>query len=901
MLIFSASTFLLFTACQPSTIKLDEDAVGPGVDPVVPAAEGEARAGLVVEDGEAALFGGVNAEGAAGDVKIYNHLVQFVIQGAYDSHGLIHTGGGVIDADLVRPDGALGRDTVEDLFLGFGMSRLFRADEVAIVADGSDGGAAVVCARGTDVPWEYLQGLLEMDEPVVPELNLDIVTTYELPPDSHTLTVTSVLTNVGDEDIVFSPQDGVFMSGEELLPWAPGRGFEGPDSGALEVVGFVGRRGEAALTLWPAEGEYVLSVLSELAAGLGVFIADLPSQELGPGDSVSLSRHITVAPDVSRARAERWETLGEPLGGVSGTVTDAGGPVAGARVHFVDGDDEVGVFAMTGPDGAYEARLPPGEWTAYAVGYGEDEVVALPEGAGRYGPFTAASINGAQLDVLRGDASAPDLDFAVGREAPPPQGVTVSADGASQLDFEMALPGAVRVSITDTDGAPLPAVLELRWADGAHPPTTIPDTLREALNVPSGSRAAWAWTGTGSVEIPALPGSYSVWGGHSWRHDQDSVEGVEVVAGEVAEVALSIDEIVPRDGWLAVDPHLHGAPSFDGALPMEDRLIACAATGVDLPIPTDHDAQGDYRELMDALGFSDRMTIIPGVEVSTLLRGHFNMYPIEPEPLSLPNGGAPRWWDIPEDTEQLFEWMRDSAPEDALVQVNHPRSPGMFALAGYDPELGEADNPESWSWDFDAFELWNGGVDGLEDVREDWFSFLNAGRVRIPTGVSDSHYRYIPCGMGHTDLYLDTTDPAGVSVDAVRDALVAGHVVVASGVTLRAALSTGGETALPGDTIGGGSATLSARVLSPEWVIPTTLRVYRNGELLIEEALPAESEGGVWFDGWWTVEAGADAWFAVEVVGETSQGSAWRDALPYAMTNAFFLDVDGGGWSAPGL
>ena len=61
------------------------------------------------------------------------------------------------------------------------------------------------------------------------------------------------------------------------------------------------------------------------------------------------------------------------------------------------------------------------------------------------------------------------------------------------------------------------------------------------------------------------------------------------------------------------------------------------------------------------------------------------------------------------------------------------------------------------------------------------------------------------------------------------------------------------------------------------------------------------SSSGVWFDDDLTFTTDTDAWFVVEVVGEVSQGSAWRDALPYAATNAFFLDVDGGGWTAPGL
>jgi hypothetical protein len=126
-------------------------------------------------------------------------------------------------------------------------------------------------------------------------------------------------------------------------------------------------------------------------------------------------------------------------------------------------------------------------------------------------------------------------------------------------------------------------------------------------------------------------------------------------------------------------------------------------------------------------------------------------------------------------------------------------------------------------------------------------------------------------------------------------------VVVGGGTTLRATIDAGDGSALPGDTVVGASATLAAQVLAPAWISPGTLRVYRNGEVIQEHELLGAPEDGVWFDGSWTVEADADAWFVVEVEGSEPMGPAWRNHPPYAMTNAFFLDVDGGGWVAPGL
>lgn len=875
-----------------------EDPASPGVDPVVSAAPGEARAGWIAPGaGEAALFGGVTAEGRAGDVKLYNHRVQVVIQGPYEGSGYIDSGGGIIDLDLVRDDGVLGRDLVEDLFLAFGFARLFHATSVEIVADGSDGGPAIVRSRGTDVPWKFIQGLFERASPVVDDLHLDVVTTYELAPDAYALSITTTLTNTGDAPVTFTPQAGSFASGEDLVPWAPGAGFEGPSSGALDAAIFTGRQGEATFSTW-AGGGLTLSGFAALAGDLGIFLADHPDVTLAPGESTSLSKTLVIAPDTATAEALRRAPLGETLATASGRVHTGDVGVPGVRVHLVDADGKVAGFATTDATGAWSAELPPGEWTAYAVAQADNELLPLPSGAGRYGPFTAATVNQRQLDVLAGALDAPQLAYATGRATPAPTPFSLPVGGA-EVDLEIAAAGQLHVELVDGSGAPLPGVLDLSWADGAPPASEVPEALRSALGLPSGSRAAWAWTANGALDVDLQPGTYDVSAGHSWRFGRASKSDVVVAAGEITNVNLVLDEVVQRDGWLSLDPHLHASPSFDGALPMEDRLVTCAATGVDLPVTTDHDAIADYRQLATALGLDGRLRVLPGTEVTTLMRGHFNLYPLDPAPLASPNGGAEPWWNTPADTQDLFDRMRLIAGPDAIIQVNHPRTPGMFAFARFDPATASPEKPDYWSWDFQTFELLNGGVHDLDALRADWFAMLDAGHIRVPTGASDSHYRYIPCGLARTDVYLDANTVADVTVEQVRDALKAGHVVVASGTTLRATVTGNGAPALPGDKLSGSTITVHATVRSPDWIQPGTLRIYTGGAVAVEEALPAEAVDGLWLEKSWTLDVPADTWVVVEVVGTASQGATWRDALPYAATNAFFVDVAADGWTPP--
>lgn len=857
-----------------------------GQDPSVLAAAGEARAGVVREGeaGEAALFGGVTAEGRAGDIKLYNSIIQVVIQGGYEGHGYIDGGGAIIDVDLVRQD-SLGRDLVEDIFLGFGFARLFHADSVVVVADGSDGGAAIVRATGTDVPWKFMQGLFEYDDPTVPDLGLSVETTYTLEPDSHVVDIRSSLTNDGDETVSFVAQAGSFSSGEDLLPWAPGIGFQDLETGPMEAALFTGKQGEATWSSWSSDG-LSISILAALTAELGIFVADYDEVTLAPGESTVLSRSLAVAADTATAEALRREQAGEDLALVSGTVTEGGAGVAGLRVHLV-GEDGVAGFAMSQADGSWSARLPAGSWTAYAVADADTEQVQHPAAAGRFGPFAATTVNEAHLQVLRGDAQALPLPYATGRATPEPVAFDLDSGGAT-VDLAVPPASSLQITLVDDGGQPVPGVIDLRWADGAPPAGNVPDELRDALNIDTGGRAFWGWTSTGTMDLPALPGDYAISAGYSWRHGMDSAT-LTVAEGEAATVTLTLDEVIPRDGWLALDPHLHGSPSFDGALPMEDRLITCAATGVELPVMTDHDAVVDYRDLAAALGLDGRMHVVPGTEVTPLRRGHFNIYPLDPQPLAANNGGAVDWWNTPDDTAELFERMRVLAGDDGLIQINHPRTPGMFDFAGFDTQTATPAKDDYWSWDFETFELLNGGVSDLEDLREDWFSLLDFGLIRTPTGASDTHYRYIPCGMARTDLYVGTSDPAEVTDDMIRDALLAGHVVVASGTTLRASV----DGAMPGDTVTGGRVTVTTTVQAPAWIEPGTLRIYRGGEVVVEET------EGPWTDATWTIDADADTWIVVEVDGDTPQGDIWRNAEPYAATNAFFVDVAGDGWEAP--
>jgi len=875
---------------------------GIGVDPTVRAAPGEVRGGILPADPAdfaAAAWGGITAEARPGDLVLYNDRVRFAIR-REAGHGYVGVAGALIDADIVRPEGQLGRDTLEEAFLAFGIGALAGADTVELVADGSDGQPAVVRVTGRDERWRFVEGVVEADDPLTPPLDIDVVTEYVLAADSNALLVRTTLSNPNDDDVRANALDGLIAAQEDLDPYGSG---EGLSPGALDepaAIGTVGRNGEATMLLYRADGPLNRFGANDLLSSSGIELIAHGWQDIPAGQQVVLERYRAIGADPAEVEASRMAAQGITTGLLSGTVTSGGAPVEGARVHLVqDGATPVFQgFAVSHADGTYSLRAPPGDYSAVVTGTGPDEIVDLPDGAGRYAPFTQPLVNARQLAALRGDTTPSPLRQARGHGESPPMAVTLPEGGAT-ADLDLPPAGTLRLQITDGDGAALPGYVEVTHAGGA-PTSPIDDAWRAGLGLPARTGSALrAWTGDGDITLPLAPGEYSVTVSASPRHTRASVQGITVTAAGVTE-SVTLTEVLARDGWLAMDSHLHAAPSTDGTLPMEDRLIACAAAGVELPVTTDHDRMVPYGPLVPALGLEGRLRVIDGVEVSPVLRGHFNLFPATGLGPSVINGGAPAWWQPFDDTDALFARIREAAPDDALLQINHGReSSGMMSAASYEPSTGEPFRPDFWSWGFDLVEIVNSRSVGYwEETSEDWFSWLNIGQRRIPVGVSDSHGRTSPCGYGRTDVFLDTTVPSEVTPEALAAAIRAGHVVVSGGVTLRVSNATG---ELPGDTVTAAGVDLQITVSGPDHIRPDVVRVLRNGEVVMEQAITGESTDGIWWTGSFQDSPDVDSWYAVEVEGTQAIGGAYGGAVAYALANAVFLDRAGDGWTPPGL
>lgn len=860
---FAVVTLLACAACPNDEAADSATTTAPDLTEALSATE--VRAGIVTDT--RALFGGISAEGAPGDIKLYNDRVQFVIEAVGDSSYYVDYGGNLIDADLVRPTGVPGRDMIDELAPMLSLGRVCDATSVAVIDDGASG-VAHVRVSGPAAPMRLITGALENPD-VVPDYDLTMVTDYVLKPGEWSVEVTTSFTNNDARDFVATIGLFGIYAQEIAEPWHPRTGFADSDGDAVAMEAMVATHNEGVLAIMAGSGELVPSAIGDLISGIaaGATAFDLP-QTVAPGASLSWVARVGVAPDLATLETERLTREGKAPISISGTVTSAGSAVSGARVHGLDASGAPLTMAVTDAEGSF--TLPGtgvSQWVA--SGRGTAIEVDIPEGHGNISPYDRGPDE--VLNTLTEGATP--IPFARG------YGLGEVAAIAS-ANLTLSAPGTLAVSVAD--GGPATVLVDFATAD----PVSADERLVPGR--PSG-HAALAFVRDGAMDILLEPGDYRVTVHRGVRNEVD-VQTVTVAAGERTAIEATIVSAYSLDGILTIDPHQHASPSGDGSIPVEDRLLVNAAAGVEIHVGTDHDHIVDYQPTLDALGLQAWLKTVGAVEVSPVLRGHFNAYPATRD--GRPNGGAPRWWQRVETTAELFAWIRESIGDDGVLQANHPISgSGLFSAADYSTTAGTIGNPDHWDTDFDAMELLNSG--SYQDFFPYYVDLTARGKLITPVGVSDSHsWTGGQPGLNLTFLNTGTT-LAAFDSDVLKTAMASRQTVVSFGPFIDAKLN--GEWA-PGRIVNPG--VLDVRVLAPTWIPVQYASLWRDGVEVQRSTCTGEPP--VWCEAEWPLDGDADAsWVVVAGSTDSPLTAVWPGALAWGAASAILTDADGNGWSAP--
>jgi len=448
--------------------------------------------------------------------------------------------------------------------------------------------------------------------------------------------------------------------------------------------------------------------------------------------------------------------------------------------------------------------------------------------------------------------------------------------------------GRVEVTVRDRDGAPLP--VRLSFADAAGKPVDLYYADARSTAVRPG--VAYTRDGKALLELP--PGRVTVWAGRGmeWSVAQATVE---IAKGGLARVELAIEREVDTTGWIACDTHVHTLThSGHGDISIEERMVALAGEGVELPIATDHNKQIDYRPVQAAMGVTEWFTPVVGNEVTTD-NGHMNAFP-------LPAGGdVPPWKES--DWEKLVAGIRAKGAQ--VVILNHPRWPEKgkdpFTKFGFDDRSGERTAPQRFT--FDCLEVVNSDnpTGPPEAVLPGWYALLNRGERFTAIGASDSHHVGVIVGQGRTYVPSASDDPTAIDVAAACRSFREGRVTVSVGMF--ATIEVGGRGM--GDTVGVAGDAVDATVVvrHPSWIAPQSLALVVDGTAVATVALDRAEPGDRPNEKKRRVRVPLpdhDAWLVAVASAPPIQAPFWPMSLPHALaiTNPVWIDRDGDGTCA---
>jgi hypothetical protein len=748
-----------------STSRLPTGSADGHADPTGAKAAKQARAGRIKDASLIRQAADARQKVKVGDFLLTNDKIAVFVEGARPSDGYAPFGGEILAIEPVGDDGKpTGVSEYGETLLA--LSRQTVAPEsVTVLADGSDGKAAIVRASGVfkNIPFLDTFRALFPDEYDVPGA-ID----YVLEPGAEKVTLRLSILNTKDEafDFLHKQMIGFFHYARSQL-FTPSQAF-GTPKGDSPWAAFDGGRSGFVWRMVGSPLDFGLSV-----SGFQYFQARGLTVDACATKTLDYAEIIPGGPDLDGVLAALRRVDGdEGWREVRGKVVDGfGAPMKGAYVHALDADGKYLSRASSDPTGAFVIHVPK--------------------------------------------ASAPSLVATMpGWITPPPVAV-----GPSDVTLSFAPTGTLVVHAREAgSNRPIPARVQVI-------PALAPAGFPAAWGVDgeANGRSHQEFAVNGEATIPLPPGQHRVvvTRGYEWELSDTNVV---VSAGATTTVDATLAHSVDSTGVMCADFHIHSFYSADSNDPVIRKVKAAVADGLDIPVSSEHEWVIDFQPYIEQLGLADWAFGMPSEELTTFTWGHFGVVPLAPRPEAR-NNGAVDW--VGKSPAETFRFV-NALPERPVLIVNHPDSSGFggyFSSAAFDRD--KVAGNELWSDEFGAIEVFNSS--DFEENRDksvaDWFALLDAGKTYWAVGNSDSHHvRTSPVGYPRTCLRFGHDDPRRLSPEIVRDVLRRGAATVSGGLYMTVD-APGGMG--PGDTSTAGAYKVTVR--APSWLRAAKLEVIVDG------------------------------------------------------------------------
>jgi hypothetical protein len=752
------------------------------------AAAHEARAGRILDASVFPQPAHGRQQIQTGDFVLANDKVAVVVEDRGLSDGYGRFGGEVIAVDQIGADGMpRGVSKYGETLIGFGLS-VPNPTSVTVLADGSDGGAAIVRVHGRTEPIPFIANALGA---VFGSFDLEVAHDYVLEPGAEHVTLrisirnpTNELVDLGGIKYASDEIFGFFHTSQNQLV-TPELGFRAERSHAW--VGFVNSGFGFAWRAVEGDVEHALDESGFALFGGPGFAADACA--ITASDRAQI---IGGGPEYDGLREAVRRVEGEtPWRPITGVVRDAfEQPIAGAYVHELGADDEYLSRTITGADGTFTIHAPAAS-----------DVLLVAQKRGYLH-------EGTEVSVMK-------TDTVLGMEAHGVIHVTArAAQGGERLP--------VRIQVVPS--APLEPTPESFGAEDERD-----------------GRLYQEFAVTGEARLVVPPGEHRVivTRGYEWELSDTTVT---VAASETVEVDAVLEHSVDTSDVMCADFHIHSFLSADSSDPIEFKVRGAIADGLDIPASSEHEWAIDFQPVIEELGMQEWAYGLPSSELTTFEYGHFGVVPLEPLPGTYNNGAVDWIGLLPEETFAAVH----AKPERPALIVNHPSGSGFgsyFSSMLVDEQTAEARDPR-FSTSFDAIEVFNDS--GFDQNRENsvahWFALLRKGKKVFAVGNSDSHHLISsPVGYPRTCFFFGHDNPRQLTHDAVRDGILGGNSTISGGLYMTVA---GPDGERPGGLVSaGGAVRFTVTVQSPSWLAATELEVLVNGESIRTEDLMPLGEG----------------------------------------------------------
>ncbi len=830
-------------ACPP----LDPFEVGDATGHPQPlgASASEARAGrLTAADLPSVPSGLVTWQ--AGDYVLANDRVALVIEDAGPSDLYDPWGGRPVGLARVAGGRLIEPANFGEVFLLSGRASLVTED-VSVLRDGSDGGPAVIRTVGRLSAMPFFDAvtmgiLTDLD-------GWRAAIDYELAPGSHRVDVRYRYLSEVDTNENVSVLHALMYT-KRTPAFVPGVGFTDQISTA-PWIGLIDERATSWAYVPPQPFGGALSV----SGFIGGFAPMFTLAACQPAERLH-AQLVIGGPGVDGLIAAMAAGDGTALRTITGTVTRAGAPLAGARVHAVDPTGPTyHTRATTGADGRYTVHVP----ASAAV-----RLIAVAE-------------------------STQTAEAAV-------------AANATTADLTLAAPAPVRITTSDGDAA-IPARLQLLPVGGQALPD-LPEHFGETRF--AGNRLKVEFSVSGDTTLAVPPGTWELVASRGFEHDVVR-RPVTAVSGVAQRLDLVLPRVIDTPGVMCGDFHIHTWRSNDSGDDATWKVASAIADGLELPVRSEHEYVADFSAEIAALGAGAWARGLGSIELTSFeVWGHMGVFPLTPDPTKV-NAGAPAWQTFPSADDPdaplttlspvaVFDAVR-ARPEAPVVIINHPRGgANYFDYVGFDPATGMVTDAGAWDTRFTLVEVFNdsGWRSNRDGTVRDWLGLLKAGRKIFAVGSSDSHsITSSPVGYPRTCMQVGTDDPRALTPNGVRDALAAGHSTISGGIYVTARVGTGG----PGDTVTGlgPSSMVAVEVRAAPWVDVDAIDLVVDGETVdTVPIMPGDADPtdpAVRWRGLLPIDVRADGggFVVVAAYGDRALEPVHPGRVPFGVTNPIFV------------